>query len=203
MKKLLFGFSLLLTFSCIPEIIEPEIIDPLPLAVERKCNPKDICCFDLGDQVGEFDLFSNWEFIAFQHKKGSSFDNLTCNARIAVFALGGKNYDAVFRVMLKFEKSSSALNSCVGLPRFELRTFSNEIKGCYAAKKDQTIQLKTPNESITYLQGPANTTLPVLAFEQDILADIQNVESYIIESNKLYLSVKGKSYKLLFVARKD
>lgn len=201
MKIAFFGFYLLIGFSCVPETIESEILSSPSLDVERKCDPRDICCFDLGDQVGDFDLFSDWEFISFQETKGSSFDNLTCNARIAVFALGGENYESVFRVMLKFEKSASDLNFCEDLPTFQLRTFSNEINGCYNAKKDQSIQLKTSNESITYLPGPANTTLPVLEFEQDILSDIQNVESYVIESNKLYLNVKGKSYKLLFVAR--
>jgi hypothetical protein len=89
------------------------------------------------------------------------------------------------------------------LPGFELRTFSNQIKGCYNTNKDKTIQLKTQSESIVYIPGVASNTFPILEFEQDILEDIQNVESYVIESDKLYLTVKGKSYKLLFVARED
>jgi hypothetical protein len=201
MRKILCGLSLFLGLGCVPEITETEVITPLP--VKQKCNPKDICCFDLGDQVGTSDLFSNWEFIAFQRTKGSSFDNLTCNARIAVFALGGEKYDTVFRVMLKFEKLPSSLTYCGDLPGFELRTFSNQIKGCYNTNKDKTIQLKTQSESIVYIPGVASNTFPILEFEQDILEDIQNVESYVIESDKLYLTVKGKSYKLLFVARED
>src|SRR5690606_23046154 len=122
MRKILWVLLLVTSLSCSRQLDDDEQLSP-PQVVKKECNPKDVCCFDLSDKPGEYDLLSQWEFVAFQKSKDSYFDNLSCLARIAEFSLGGEDYNNVFKVTLKLSENSSPLNSCETLPGFVFRSF--------------------------------------------------------------------------------
>ncbi|WP_323831861.1 hypothetical protein [Algoriphagus sp. D3-2-R+10] len=205
MRNQLYVISILLMLGCSQELENPELVEPLPLPVETKCNPKDICCYDLSDEIGTFDLFSEWEFAGFQSSTNDNetLDNLTCLARTAVFALGGEDYDNVFKVTLQFSKEDSKLSECQNLDAFNLRTFSNKITGCYFSSDSENLSMVAPEKGIEFIPNHASSTFPVLQFEANFLKAIESVESYEIKSNKLYLTSKGISEKLLFIAIED
>lgn len=196
-------------FGCSREIEEPEpplLPKPLePLTVVKDCNPKDVCCFDLSDQEGVFDIYSSWEFVEFLDvtNKPAMYDNLTCLARIAVFALGGEDYENVFKVTLQFSKEDSEFSECQNSPAFSIRTFSHKITGCYSVGKSGGLTLSIPADGKEFMQIGASTTLPVLQFEYDFLKAIESVESYELVNNKLYLTSSQISEKLLFIAIED
>ncbi|MDR7129932.1 hypothetical protein J2X69_002278 [Algoriphagus sp. 4150] len=204
MRNPLLTILILLLLGCSKEIEEPEPFEPLPIG--SYCNPKDICCYDLSDKAGAFDLYSSWEFAGFQDitTDHGTLDNLTCFARTAVFALGGEDYDNVFKVTLQFSKEDSKLSECPNLAAFNLRTFSNKITGCYSSSKAGNLSIVAPEEGIEFIpNNNASNTFPVLEFEADFLKAIESVESYEIKSNKLYLTSKSISEKLLFIAIED
>ncbi|WPR74654.1 hypothetical protein [Algoriphagus sp. NG3] len=201
MKNLPFLILILLLLGCSEEIEEPEPFEPLPIG--SYCNPKDICCYDLSDKEGAYDLYSSWEFAGFQDvtTDHETLDNLTCLARIAVFALGGEDYENLFKVTLQFSKEGSKLSECKDLAAFNLRTFSNKITGCYSSSNEENLSMVAPEKGIEFIpNNNASNTFPVLGFEADFLKAIESVESYEIKSNKLYLTSKGINEKLLFIA---
>lgn len=204
MRNLLYTILILLLLGCSKEIEEPEPFEPLP--VGSTCNPKDICCYDLSDKSGAYDLYSSWEFAGFQDVSSNhgTLDNLTCLARTAVFALGGEDYDDVFKVTLQFSKEDSKLSECQNLGAFNLRTFSNKITGCYSISNEENLSMFAPEKGIEFIPNDnASNTFPVLQFEPDFFEAIESVESYEIKSNKLYLTSKSISEKLLFIAIED
>ncbi|MCE7055169.1 hypothetical protein LZF95_10825 [Algoriphagus sp. AGSA1] len=203
MKNLFNTFLILLLVGCAKEIEEPEPFEPLPIG--SGCNPKDICCYDLREKSGVYDLFSSWEFAGFQHITNGyeTLDDLTCLARIAVFALGGEDYDNVFKITLQFSKEDSKLAGCQNLDAFNLRTFSNKITGCYSSTESGNLVIVAPEIGIEFIPNNASNTFPVLGFETDFLKAIESVESYEIKSNKLYLTSKDINEKLLFIAIED
>ncbi len=199
-KSLFVGFLIFFIVACSTEIEEPELIPHLPEAAKKECNPKDICCYDLSGKHGLYDIFSRWEFVAFQKSKDNYFDNLTCLARIAEFALGGEDYDNVFQVTLQLSKKSSTLNSCGTLPSFEFRSFNHKILGCYEASPEGMLKFNFTEENITFFPSPAANTFPLLEFEMKIKESLAAVETYEIGQNKLYLNIKGQSEKMIFIA---
>ena len=204
MRNLLYSVLILLFSGCSTEIEDPELFVPLSIG-SGGCNPKDICCYDLREKSAVYDLFSSWEFAGFQNITDGheTLDNLTCLARTAVFALGGEDYDNVFKVTLDFSNEDSKMSECENLAAFNLRTFSNKITGCYSRTEAGTLSMFTPEEGIEFIPNYASSTLPVLEFEDDFLEAIESVESYKIISNKLYLTSKGIREKLLFIAVED
>ncbi|SFT75061.1 hypothetical protein SAMN04489724_2014 [Algoriphagus locisalis] len=204
MRNLLYTILILLFSGCSTEIEDPEPFVPLPIG-PGGCNPKDICCFDLSEKSGVYDLFSSWEFAGFQTISNGheTLDNLTCLARNAVFALGGEDYDNLFKVTLQFSNEDSKISACENWAAFNLRTFSNKITGCYSSSEAGSLSMLTPEKGIEYIPNYASTTLPVSVFEDDFLKAIQSVESYEIKGNKLYLSSKGIREKLLFIANEN
>ncbi|REG91928.1 hypothetical protein [Algoriphagus antarcticus] len=206
MRNQLYTAMIILLLGCSQEIENPELVEPPPLLIETKCNPKDICCYDLSDKAGKYDLYSSWEFAGFQNSSTDPepFDNLTCLARIAVFSLGGEDYSNIFKVTLQFSKEDSKLSECHNLASFNVRTFSNEIEGCFSSSKAGNLTFFAPKEGIEFIPYiNTSNTFPVLEFEADFLKAIESVESFEIKSNKLYLTSKGISAKLLFIAIED
>lgn len=189
--------------ACETAIEIPEEELPEPIEKEFKCNPKDICCFDLSDKVGSFKLTSKWEFVAFQAEKGSSFDNLTCLARTARFALGGEDYENIFKITLQLEEKSSSLVGCTDLPAFSFRSFDYQIEGCYVADSNGNMEIYFSPENAVYDPGVGSTTFPILEFEDRIKKSLLAVESYTIESNKLYLHMEGQKNPMVFLAIED
>jgi hypothetical protein len=204
MKTVLNLLPLLLLFStCQTEIELPEVELPSPISEKVKCNPKDICCFDLTDKIGTYKLTSKWEFVAFQAEKGSSFDNLTCLARTARFALGGEDYENIFKITLQLGEKSSSLVGCADLPAFNFRSFDHQIEGCYVADSNGKMEIDFSPETVVYDPGVGSTTFPILEFEDRIKKSLLAVESYTIESNKLYLYMKGQKNPMVFLAIED
>lgn len=203
MRNLIYIILTLLLVGCSKEIEDPEPFVPLPIG--SGCNPKDICCYDLREKSGDYDLYSSWEFAGFQTitNDNESLDYLTCLARTAVFTLGGEDYDNVFKVTLQFSNEDSKISECENLSAFNLRTFSNKITGCYSRNEAGNLSMFTPEEGIEFIPNNASNTFPVLGFEDDFLRAIQSVESYEIKSNKLYFTSKGTSSKLIFIAIED
>lgn len=189
--------------SCETAFEMPEEEVPEPSAKEFRCNPKDICCFDLSDKVGSYKLTSKWEFVAFQAEKGSSFDNLTCLARTARFALGGEDYENIFKITLQLGEKSSSLSGCADLPAFSFRSFDHQIDGCYKADSDGNMMINFSAENVIYDPGIGSTTFPILEFEDRIKKSLLAVESYTIESNKLYLYTEGQKNPMVFLAIED
>lgn len=58
-------------------------------------------------------------------------------------------------------------------------------------------------ENTVYFPSPAANTFPMMAFENKIKESLLAVESYEIESNKLYLKMRGRTDKMLFLAIED
>ncbi|RAI95246.1 META domain-containing protein [Algoriphagus yeomjeoni] len=203
MRNPLLALLIFMLLSCSEEIGDPEVFEPLPMG--SGCNPKDICCYDLREKSGVYDLFSSWEFAGFQTitNDNESLDYLTCLARTAVFTLGGEDYDNVFKVTLQLSKEDSKISACENLAAFNLRTFSNKITGCYSSSESGSLSMFTPEEGIEFIPNNASYTFPVLGFENDFLEAIQSVDSYEIKSNKLYLTTNSTSEKLLFIAIED
>ena len=189
--------------SCETAFEMPEEELPEPIAKEVPCNPKNICCFDLKNRIGSFQLTSTWEFVAFQAEKGSSFDNLTCLARFARFSLSGEDYENVFKITLQLGEKSSSLSECADLPAFSFRSFDHQIDGCYEADSDGNMMINFSAENVIYDPGIGSTTLPILEFEDRIKKSLLAVESYTIESNKLYLYMKDQKNPMVFLALED
>jgi len=181
----------------------PEEEVPEPSAKEFRCNPKDICCFDMTDKIGSYSLTSKWEFVAFQAEKGSSFDNLTCLARIARFTLGGEDYENVFKISLQLEEKPSSLVGCVDRSRFSFLSFDHEIEGCYVVDSNGNMEISFSSENVIYDPGIGSTTLPILEFEERVKKSLLAVESYQIESNKLYLYMRNQKNPMVFLAMED
>ncbi len=200
MRSLIVVFLLFLIIACSTEIEEPELIPSLPDTAQKECNPKDICCYDLSEKRGVYDLFTQWEFVVFQKSKDNYFDNLTCLARTAEFALGGEDYDNVFQVTLKLSKKSSTINSCSPLADFTFRSFNHEILGCYEVSPEGMLKFNFTEETITFSPSRATHTFPMLEFEKKIKESLAAVETYQIDQNKLYLGIKGQSEKMVFIA---
>ncbi|WP_111670813.1 hypothetical protein [Algoriphagus litoralis] len=202
-KTLLGIFLSFLIAACSTGIEEPEQIQPLPEVVNKGCNPKDPCCFDLSGRPGEYDLLDKWEFVGFQKSKEGYIDHLTCLARIAEFALGGEDFDNIFQITLQLSDKSSDHGLCDDFPDFEFRSFNHEILGCYESNSEGLLKFNFTEENITFFASPATTTLPMQEFETGIKKALSAVESYEIDENKLYLKVKDKSEKMLFLAMED
>ena len=189
--------------SCEKAFEIPEEKAPEPSAKEFRCNPKDICCFDLTDKNGSYKLTSKWEFVAFQNEKGSSFDNLTCLARTARFSLGGEDYENVFKITLQLEEKPSTLVSCVNRASFSFRSFEHQIEGCYVVDSSGNMEINFSPENVVYNPGVGSNTFPILEFEDRIKKSLLAVESFKIESNKLYLYMKGQKNPMVFLALED
>jgi len=194
-------FLFLASCETVLEMPEEDVLEPS--AKEFRCNPKDICCFDLTDKIRSYSLTSKWEFVAFQAEKGSSFDNLTCLARTARFSLGGEDYENVFKITLQFKEKPSSLVGCVDRPAFSFRSFDHEIEGCYAVDSNGSMKIDFSPENVVYDPGIGSTTLPILEFEERVKKSLLAVESYKIESNKLYLYIKGQKNPMVFLALED
>ncbi|MCR9081815.1 MAG: hypothetical protein NXH89_05305 [Cyclobacteriaceae bacterium] len=183
------------------EIPEEELFEPI--VQKFQCNPKDICCFDLSDRAGSYKLRSKWEFVAFQAEKGSSFDNLTCLGRTARFTLGGEDYENIFKITLQFGEKASSLGGCEDLPAFSFRSFDHQIDGCFQADSEGNMEINFSPENVVYDPGIGSSTFPILEFEDRIKKSLLAVESYAIESNKLYLFMKDQKNPMVFLALKD
>ena len=194
---------LLFLASCETAIEMPKEALTGPISKEFRCNPKDICCFDMRDKIGSYQLTSTWEFVAFQVEKGSSFDNLTCLARTARFTSSGENYDNIFKITLQLEEKSSSLSGCEDLPTFSFRSFDHQIKGCYGIDANGSMKIDFSPENVVYDPGIGNKTFPILEFEGKIKKSLLAVESYKIESNKLYLYMKDQKNPMVFLALED
>lgn len=179
-----------------PEVIESEI-------EKIQCNTVDVCCFDLSDQSGDYNLKSKWEFVGYQEEKGTPFDNLSCLARIAEFALGGEDYDKITRVTLILSEKTSPLINCENYPLFYFKSFNKEINGCYDSNQSGEILFNFGSENVILTPSNNYTTLPMVDFEQKIENDLSNVEKYEIDHNKLYLYIKGENKKMVFIAFMD
>jgi hypothetical protein len=189
--------------SCDTAIEPPEEELSEPIVEEIRCNPKDICCFDLKDKIGSYNLTSKWEFVAFQAEKGSSFDNLTCLARFARFTLSGEDYENVFKIILQLGEKASPLSGCEDLPAFSFRSFDHQIDGCYEADSEGNMRIDFFPENVVYDPGVGTTTFPILEFENKIKNSFLAVESYTIESNKLYLYMKNQKNPMVFLALEE
>lgn len=207
--KLFFNYSIITILlatilSCTTEIEEPEIdLEPEVIVPEIKkpvCNPKDVCCFDLSDQPGEFNLVSKWEFAGYQESKESLLDNLTCLARWAEFSLGGEDYDKITQVTLLLSDKMSSMPNCKDLPQFFFKSFNIAINGCYQTSGTNEINLHFSPEDVILTPSNNFTALPMVDFEQMIEKDLSNIEKYEIDNNKLYLQIKEKSEKMVFLA---
>ena len=204
MKAAFFLFPILLFLaSCETAFELPEEELPAPIVKEIRCNPKDICCFDLKDKIGSYNLTSKWEFVAFQAEKGSSFDNLTCLARTARFTLSGEDYENVFKITLQLGGKSSPLIGCEDLLAFSFRSFDHQIYGCYEADSEENLRIDFSPENVVYDPGIGNKTFPILEFENKIKNSLLAVESYTIESNKLYLYMKDQKNPMVFLALEE
>lgn len=203
--KTIFNLLPILLFlaSCETAIEIPEEELPEPIVQKFQCNPKDICCFDLSDKNGSYKLTSKWEFVAFQAEKGSYFDNLTCLARTARFTLGGEDYENVFKITLQLGEKSSSLVGCADRPAFSFRSFDHQIEGCYETDSEGNLVINFSPENVVYDPGIGTNTFPILEFEDKIKKGLLAVESYAIESNKLYLYMKGQKNPMVFLAVED
>lgn len=192
--------AMVLFFSCVntqdPPVIEEEIAEDPP-----KTNRRDFCEFDLSDVEGEFDLFRKWEFVGFQEIASKKFDQLTCMARVADFALSGEDFDNVFQIILEIKEVDGPEDGGQKTG-FHIRTFSFEYAGL----------LDIDTEGITFLldtaatkshPGPAFNTLPMLEFEGRFLKNLESAKVYHLDNNKLYFFTGSESHRMVFLALGD
>jgi hypothetical protein len=162
---------------------------------------RNICAFDLSDVEEEFDFFGKWEFAGFQDINSKQFDQLTCMARYAEFALSGEDYDNVFQVTLEINDKTDQ-DICSESKGFYIKTFSFEYSGCV----DITVEGVTfliDSAATKYQPGPASHTLPMHEFEARFIENLQETRVYHLDNNKLYLYGMPGDQRMSFLALED
>lgn len=192
--------TLIFFYSCLgpqePPANGEQVVEEIP-----STNRRDFCAFDLSDVEEEFELFRKWEFVGFQDIANKKFDQLTCMARVADFALSGEDFDNVFQIMLEIKEVDGPEESGQKTG-FHIRTFSFEYAGL----------LDIDHEGMTFLfdtaatkthPGPAFNTLPMLEFEGRLLKNLETAKVYQLDNNKLYLYTDSESHRMVFLALGD
>lgn len=197
MNRLIIIFSLFFFSSCLSE----ELAEVEETISDNPSDPGkiDFCEFDLSDVEGDFDLFSTWEFVGFQHVNTKKFDILTCMARASDLSQKGEVVEDLQKIKLKFSKDGKS-DACGQSLTFQVESISARFSGCYQDGFDGIV-MYILEESMEVFAG--FNTMPVLAFNEHLINSLNNSKVYHLESNKMYLYGNTANERLVFVAIED